>query len=70
MHYFECVRYLNQFLPADRKIEYHPWDMSHAYKGSVFLPVRPPLLSPACPSANRLFVHISFSASRRPVCPP
>ncbi|KAG6812682.1 hypothetical protein H0H92_001311 [Tricholoma furcatifolium] len=30
--YTQCVRYLNQFLPADRKMEYRPWDMSRAYK--------------------------------------
>ncbi|EJD51558.1 hypothetical protein AURDEDRAFT_181831 [Auricularia subglabra TFB-10046 SS5] len=35
VHYRECVRFLNQFLPEGRKIEYHAWDMSHAYKGKT-----------------------------------
>ncbi|QRV74438.1 polyphosphoinositide phosphatase [Ceratobasidium sp. AG-Ba] len=29
----ECINYLNQFLPPDKKIEYEAWDMSLAYKG-------------------------------------
>ncbi|KAL1739305.1 SacI homology domain-containing protein, partial [Schizophyllum fasciatum] len=30
--YTECVKYLNQFLPKDRKMIYRAWDMSRAYK--------------------------------------
>jgi phosphatidylinositol 3,5-bisphosphate 5-phosphatase len=30
--YTNCVRYLNQFLPEDKKMEYRAWDMSRAYK--------------------------------------
>ncbi|KIK53298.1 hypothetical protein GYMLUDRAFT_49476 [Collybiopsis luxurians FD-317 M1] len=30
--YTQCVRYLNQFLPEDKKMEYVAWDMSKAYK--------------------------------------
>ncbi|KAF8525617.1 SacI homology domain-containing protein [Hysterangium stoloniferum] len=30
--YGECVKYLNQFLPAGKKMEYRAWDMSRAYK--------------------------------------
>ncbi|KAJ7722285.1 SacI homology domain-containing protein [Mycena maculata] len=30
--YTQCVRYLNQFLPQDKRMEYRPWDMSRAYK--------------------------------------
>ncbi|KAF8306902.1 hypothetical protein DL93DRAFT_2065154 [Clavulina sp. PMI_390] len=30
--YTKCIDYLNQFLPADKKLIYHPWDMSKAYK--------------------------------------
>ncbi|KAK7035778.1 Polyphosphoinositide phosphatase [Favolaschia claudopus] len=30
--YTQCVRYLNQFLPRDKRMEYRPWDMSRAYK--------------------------------------
>ncbi|KAG8905247.1 phosphatidylinositol-3,5-bisphosphate 5-phosphatase, partial [Tulasnella sp. 408] len=30
--YTQCVEYLNQFLPEDKKIIYRAWDMSHAYK--------------------------------------
>ncbi|KAI9571915.1 SacI homology domain-containing protein [Boletus coccyginus] len=30
--YTQCVRYLNQFLPDDKKIVYRAWDMSRAYK--------------------------------------
>ncbi|KAH0579741.1 hypothetical protein H2248_002578 [Termitomyces sp. 'cryptogamus'] len=30
--YTQCVRYLNQFLPADKKMVYRAWDMSRAYK--------------------------------------
>lgn len=34
--YTQCVDYLNQFLPEDKKIIYRAWDMSHAYKQYVF----------------------------------
>ncbi|KAG9014934.1 phosphatidylinositol-3,5-bisphosphate 5-phosphatase [Tulasnella sp. 427] len=30
--YTQCVDYLNQFLPEDKKIIYRAWDMSQAYK--------------------------------------
>ncbi|KAK7470217.1 phosphatidylinositol-3,5-bisphosphate 5-phosphatase [Stygiomarasmius scandens] len=30
--YTQCVLYLNQFLPADKKMIYCAWDMSRAYK--------------------------------------
>ncbi|KAH8107843.1 polyphosphoinositide phosphatase [Cristinia sonorae] len=30
--YTQCVEYLNQFLPPDKKMVYRPWDMSRAYK--------------------------------------
>ena len=30
--YTNCVDYLNQFLPEDKKMVYRAWDMSHAYK--------------------------------------
>ncbi|KAJ6606402.1 SacI homology domain-containing protein [Mycena vulgaris] len=30
--YTQCVKYLNQFLPRDKRMEYRPWDMSRAYK--------------------------------------
>jgi hypothetical protein len=30
--YTQCVRYLNQFLPRDRRMVYRAWDMSRAYK--------------------------------------
>ncbi|KAF8840339.1 hypothetical protein BDN67DRAFT_968747 [Paxillus ammoniavirescens] len=30
--YTQCVRYLNQFLPDDKKMVYRAWDMSRAYK--------------------------------------
>ena len=30
--YSQCVKYLNQFLPKDKKMIYRPWDMSKAYK--------------------------------------
>ena len=30
--YTNCVRYLNQFLPKEKKMIYRPWDMSRAYK--------------------------------------
>jgi hypothetical protein len=33
--YTQCVRYLNQFLPNDKKMIYRAWDMSRAYKESV-----------------------------------
>ncbi|KAH7091854.1 SacI homology domain-containing protein [Auriculariales sp. MPI-PUGE-AT-0066] len=35
VHYKDCVKFLNQFLPSNRKMEYHAWDMSHAYKGKT-----------------------------------
>ncbi|KAG9036353.1 phosphatidylinositol-3,5-bisphosphate 5-phosphatase [Tulasnella sp. JGI-2019a] len=30
--YTECINYLNQFLPDDKKMIYRAWDMSQAYK--------------------------------------
>ncbi|TFK20447.1 polyphosphoinositide phosphatase [Coprinopsis marcescibilis] len=30
--YTQCVRYLNQFLPKDKRMVYRAWDMSRAYK--------------------------------------
>jgi len=30
--YTHCVNFLNQFLPEGKKMEYHAWDMSRAYK--------------------------------------
>jgi phosphatidylinositol 3,5-bisphosphate 5-phosphatase len=30
--YTQCVEYLNQFLPQDKKMVYRAWDMSRAYK--------------------------------------
>ncbi|KAF7323248.1 Polyphosphoinositide phosphatase [Mycena chlorophos] len=30
--YTLCVEYLNQFLPADKRMQYRAWDMSRAYK--------------------------------------
>ncbi|KAJ7349074.1 polyphosphoinositide phosphatase [Mycena albidolilacea] len=30
--YTQCVEYLNQFLPRDKRMDYRPWDMSRAYK--------------------------------------
>ncbi|KAI0071223.1 hypothetical protein K474DRAFT_1712651 [Panus rudis PR-1116 ss-1] len=30
--YTQCVEYLNQFLPKDKRIIYRAWDMSRAYK--------------------------------------
>jgi len=30
--YTMCVRYLNQFLPKERRMVYRAWDMSRAYK--------------------------------------
>lgn len=30
--YTNCVNYLNQFLPDDKKMVYRAWDMSRAYK--------------------------------------
>ncbi|KAG8918396.1 phosphatidylinositol-3,5-bisphosphate 5-phosphatase [Tulasnella sp. 418] len=30
--YNDCVKYLNQFLPDDKKMIYRAWDMSQAYK--------------------------------------
>lgn len=32
--YEECIEYLNQFLPAEAKIQYIPWDMSAQNKAS------------------------------------
>jgi hypothetical protein len=34
--YTQCVAYLNQFLPADKKMIYRAWDMSRAYKEYIF----------------------------------
>ncbi len=33
--YTHCVNFLNQFLPEDKKMVYHAWDMSRAYKEYV-----------------------------------
>ena len=30
--YTQCVNYLNQFLPSEKRLIYHPWDMARAYK--------------------------------------
>ncbi|RDX41180.1 hypothetical protein OH76DRAFT_1365037 [Lentinus brumalis] len=30
--YTQCVRYLNQFLPPDKRMVYRAWDMARAYK--------------------------------------
>ena len=30
--YTQCVHYLNQFLPEDKRMVYRPWDMARAYK--------------------------------------
>ncbi|KAI0668852.1 SacI homology domain-containing protein [Trametes maxima] len=30
--YTQCVRYLNQFLPTDKRMIYRAWDMARAYK--------------------------------------
>lgn len=30
--YTHCVNFLNQFLPEGKKMIYHAWDMSRAYK--------------------------------------
>ncbi|TBU59894.1 SacI homology domain-containing protein [Dichomitus squalens] len=30
--YTQCVRYLNQFLPLEKRMVYRPWDMARAYK--------------------------------------
>lgn len=34
--YTHCVNFLNQFLSEDKKMVYHAWDMSRAYKEYVF----------------------------------
>ena len=33
--YTHCVNFLNQFLPEGKKMVYHAWDMSRAYKEYV-----------------------------------
>jgi hypothetical protein len=33
--YNQCIKYLNQFLPADKKMLYRAWDMARAYKEYV-----------------------------------
>ena len=30
--YTQCIEYLNQFLPTDKKMVYRAWDMLCAYK--------------------------------------
>ena len=30
--YTNCVSYLNQFLPVEKRMVYRAWDMSYAYK--------------------------------------
>jgi hypothetical protein len=42
--YTQCVEYLNQFLPRDKRMDYRPWDMSRAYKECVFLCCFPTLM--------------------------
>ena len=32
VEYQQCVKYLNQFLPPDKRMIYRAWDMSRAYK--------------------------------------
>lgn len=32
VEYQQCVDYLNQFLPPDKRMIYRAWDMSRAYK--------------------------------------
>ena len=32
VEYAQCVKYLNQFLPRDKRMIYRAWDMSRAYK--------------------------------------
>jgi len=32
VEYTQCVEYLNQFLPSDKRMVYRAWDMSRAYK--------------------------------------
>jgi len=41
--YTQCVRYLNQFLPGDKRMVYRAWDMSRAYKEFVFLSIFSPI---------------------------
>ena len=44
--YTHCVNFLNQFLPEGKKMIYHAWDMSRAYKEYVvsrFFPRRIPI---------------------------
>lgn len=32
VEYQQCVNYLNQFLPSNKRMVYRAWDMSRAYK--------------------------------------
>lgn len=32
VEYTQCVQYLNQFLPPEKRLIYRAWDMSRAYK--------------------------------------
>jgi len=41
--YTHCVNFLNQFLPEGKKMVYHAWDMSRAYKEYAHL--CPPIFS-------------------------
>ena len=36
--YTHCVNFLNQFLPEGKKMVYHAWDMSRAYKEYAIVP--------------------------------
>jgi hypothetical protein len=36
--YTQCIEYLNQFLPVDKRLIYRAWDMSRAYKEFVVCP--------------------------------
>ena len=42
--YTQCVRYLNQFLPPEKKLVYRAWDMARAYKEYVSTSVSMALL--------------------------
>jgi hypothetical protein len=57
--YTHCVNFLNQFLPEDKKMEYHAWDMSRAYKEYVSTSPLPRLL------ISHLPLGVSQENSRR-----
>lgn len=55
LHEFtRCYDYLNQFLPPDKKMIYHPWDMSRAYK--EFGP--PPIMSEVTAGPHADWRHV------------